>query len=99
VFRFVMLGGSLHFVVAQKRGNGRTYLAPPSFCCEDIGTMGTTESMVCFAVLGGYQVVYLVLHRIDWQQTNLIHHALRGEVFGTARAFKHMLGVVVLGSM
>ena len=52
--------------------------------------------MVCFKVLGECQRVYLNHLSDDYQGTNLIQHALRGEVSETASAFKPVIRVVML---
>jgi len=43
------------FFAALKRDDGMTHLTPRQFRYEDVWTMNTTESMICFAVLGKRQ--------------------------------------------
>jgi len=43
------------FVAALKRDDEMTHLTPRQFRCEDFWTMDTTESMICFVVLGKRQ--------------------------------------------
>jgi hypothetical protein len=50
-----MLDESSSPVAVGESDGGRTYSAPPFVRCEDIGTVGTTEQVLRFAVLRKYQ--------------------------------------------
>ena len=93
-----MLDMVSNFVIALKRDDGMTHLIPPQFRYKDIRAMGTTESMVCFPVLGKCQWVYLGHSKNICGTANLNHRTLRGEEFGTVGAFKPVSDVVVLRS-
>jgi hypothetical protein len=51
VFCLIMLDELPNFIATFKHNNGMTYLELPPFNWEGIGTVGTTEAMVRFAVL------------------------------------------------
>jgi hypothetical protein len=78
--------------------DGRTYLSPPPFCCEGVGTVDTAEAVIRFAMLWKCRKVYLRHSRNNWKGANLIHRILRGEGFETAGvgAYQLVSGIVVL---
>ena len=51
MFCLIVLDKLPNFIATFKHNNGMTYLELSSFDWEGIGTMGTTEAMVRFAVL------------------------------------------------